>query len=102
MENRTIARYGWTLVIVISLSEDANKRLTNAVLALADLKQRVREWDAEVKHDPAHATLTFTGTIYSPDFKNVDQEVSEVLYRLGASPNRVIVLSAVRGSRVAL
>lgn len=102
MQDRTIARYGWVLIIVISLGEDVNKRLTDSPVGVDAIKDRMRDWDAEITHDSVNATVTFSGTVYATDFRRIDEEVSDVLYRMGASPNRVIVLNAVRGSRVAM
>lgn len=102
MEMRATARYAWDLRVVLSLSEDASRRLTNGVLTLADVEQRIHIWNGEVTHDAEKKTLTFQGTVYGADFKNIDQQISDVLYALGAAPNRVIVLSAMRGRRVTL
>lgn len=95
-------RYGWSLTIVVSLGEVVNQRLTDQVVTTGDLEKRVIDWVGRVTHDPEHATITFTGVIQAVSFRDVDQLVSDVLYSLGAAPDRVIVLSAVRGSRVVM
>lgn len=101
MENRTTSRYGWELTIVLALGDTINAELRQPERVVA-LCHRAERWRGKIEHNPEKSTITFTGTVYAPDFKDVDREVSDVLYALGAAPNRVVVLSAVRGNRVTL
>jgi len=102
MENGATGRYGWALTIVLSLGDTVNAELCDQPEKLDELKRRTLPWQGAIGHDPAHGTITFTGVVHARDFKNVDQQVSDVIYALGAAPNRVVVLSAVRGNRVTL